>query len=217
MVWNQNLQKCIQKGSANDTCFTNSNGLSIQLRNQLRNQLRIIASNNVLNVPRRLPTSPFMISPIEKGHHAVNCPVKSTMKFAHPSRCAQYYDCASNPANDWWGTHLKECEYPELFNDITKACDDFRYVNCGNRLEPKDPCDYVQHQCRSGNCVPCNIRFPTCSGMDNGLHEWRGRDKTPYFTQCINERMTLTSRCQSSDPGNSMVFNEATRVCSMAA
>ena len=77
--------------------------------------------------------------------------------------------------------------------------------------------DYVQHQCRSGNCVPCNIRFPTCSGMDNGLHEWRGRDKTPYFTQCINERMTLTSRCQSSDPGNSMVFNEATRVCSMAA
>jgi hypothetical protein len=81
-----------------------------------------------------------MISPIEKGQHAVNCPVKSTMKFAHPSRCAQYYDCASNPANDWWGTHLKECEYPELFNDITKACDDFRYVNCGNRLEPKDPC-----------------------------------------------------------------------------
>ena len=58
--------------------------------------------------------------------------------MAHPTQCAQFYDC-SRPAS-LYGTYLHECQYPQMFDDVSGTCADFTAVNCGSRYEPKAPC-----------------------------------------------------------------------------
>ena len=67
------------------------------------------------------------------------CQANPTVIRAHPSNCAQYYDCS---ALNFGGDYLKECPYPDLFDVGTLACRKVTEVKCGARHEPKSPCKY---------------------------------------------------------------------------
>ncbi|XP_076110871.1 uncharacterized protein LOC143079419 [Mytilus galloprovincialis] len=141
------------------------------------------------------------------------CPPGDVGRHAHPTRCAQFYDCDKTMAVEWWGQNLRECPYPEVFNESTHECDSIAAVRCNSRQQPMDPCDYLKNQCRSAHCVPCHIRFATCRGLPDGLHQWRGRELTSYFIVCQSQRVTFHGRCQSTTPGQYMVFSPMLKTC----
>ena len=72
------------------------------------------------------------------GNPNIFCTVRPSSMMAHPTQCAQFYDC-SRPAS-LYGTYLHECQYPQMFDDVSGTCADFTAVNCGSRYEPKAPC-----------------------------------------------------------------------------
>ena len=68
-----------------------------------------------------------------------------------PDNCARYYNCSQMITYDGFQQYQAECDYPLLFNDKSKSCDDFTLVKCGTRMEPKAPC-------KSG-CLHLHIRL----------------------------------------------------------
>ncbi|XP_055958222.1 uncharacterized protein LOC126828071 [Patella vulgata] len=116
--------------------------------------------------------------------------------------CAQYYDC-SHP-----GGQIEECPFPDLFNENTQQCEHYDQVDCGNKYEPTDACGYVGNKCTTKFCIPCNVRFPTCSGLRNGINAWRGRIWSPFYVECYNGRVVETKRCS-----NDFVFSPIELKC----
>lgn len=68
------------------------------------------------------------------------CTEGSKAVFAKGDNCAQYYDCSSREATVSSDPTVRECEFPLLFNDVTKQCEHFSQVTCGLREEPLDAC-----------------------------------------------------------------------------
>ena len=68
------------------------------------------------------------------------CPFKAYQRHAHPTRCAQYYDCSETSDLDWWGSNLRECPPNEVFDNNTKQCSPASSTDCGGRELPKDSC-----------------------------------------------------------------------------
>ncbi|PVD24728.1 hypothetical protein C0Q70_15213 [Pomacea canaliculata] len=125
------------------------------------------------------------------------CTEGSKAVFAKGDNCAQYYDCSSREATVSSDPTVRECEFPLLFNDVTKQCEHFSQVTCGLREEPLDACGYAANQCtRSSHCIPCNVRFPSCRGLPDGLNPWVGREYSPYFVLCQNQRDLHHGQCQ---------------------
>ena len=60
--------------------------------------------------------------------------------------CHRYYDCHST-SNDTNNPQFQpvehECAYPQLFDDVNKTCAHFSEVECGDRLEAKNPCGFT--------------------------------------------------------------------------
>jgi len=54
----------------------------------------------------------------------------------HPYQCAQYFDCGPTIG----GSYLRECKYPQLFDQVSMTCQNFTDVRCGSRIEPQSPC-----------------------------------------------------------------------------
>ena len=67
-------------------------------------------------------------------------------RSAHPDMCHRYYDCHST-SNDTNNPQFQpvehECAYPQLFDDVNKTCAHFSEVECGDRLEAKNPCGFT--------------------------------------------------------------------------
>lgn len=59
----------------------------------------------------------------------------------HPESCARYVDCRNR--NTLIGNYQEECAYPQLFDSFNNSCKPYREVKCGNRPEPKAPCEYI--------------------------------------------------------------------------
>lgn len=60
----------------------------------------------------------------------------------HPESCARYVDCRNR--NTLIGNYQEECAYPQLFDSFNNSCKPYREVKCGNRPEPKAPCEYIR-------------------------------------------------------------------------
>lgn len=58
----------------------------------------------------------------------------------NPDHCAQYYDCQAESTT--LGHFMKDCSYPQLFDEEHRQCRNYRDVECGTRYEPKSPCEY---------------------------------------------------------------------------
>ena len=67
------------------------------------------------------------------------CAERPMDAMAHPTECAQYYDCRQRGTR-LGETYLAECPYPQLFDPELAACVDYTLANCGMRREPIAPC-----------------------------------------------------------------------------
>ncbi|XP_071083536.1 uncharacterized protein [Haliotis cracherodii] len=140
----------------------------------------------------------------------VICLPESRALIPHPTNCAQYYNCSA-PTRFRWPEHLSECPYPQFFNVITKRCEHYTMVKCGERVEAISQCDYRANQCLSAHCIPCMVRYPSCKGLPDGLNHWVGREDSPYFVVCEGGRMVYSGLCnQESGP---QFFDQAKRMC----
>ena len=52
------------------------------------------------------------------------------------TRCEVFHNCTSIH-------NSSSCKYPDLFSDVSKTCEPFQRVNCGNRTIPLSPCKLV--------------------------------------------------------------------------
>ncbi|XP_071083539.1 uncharacterized protein [Haliotis cracherodii] len=125
----------------------------------------------------------------------VNGCFNKVAKIAKGDNCAQYYDCSLNASN--MVDRKRECPYPFLFDAQSATCRDHSEVKCGERKEPKDPCDYDVNMCQSAMCLPCIERFPSCTGLPDGLNPWIGREGSPYYVVCRGERVVYSGHCGS--------------------
>ena len=76
------------------------------------------------------------------------CVANPSAIVAHVKNCAQYYDCRQAVG----GSYLRECRYPQLFDDINNTCKNFSDVTCSIRFEPQAPCMNM-FSCLSNNCL----------------------------------------------------------------
>ncbi|XP_041349873.1 peritrophin-1-like [Gigantopelta aegis] len=139
------------------------------------------------------------------------CTPGSTAIIPHPTKCAQYYDCSDNTEVFRWPLHLKECPYSRVFNTETKRCEHYSMVKCGEREEPISHCDYDAYQCRSAHCIPCNVRYPSCKGLPDGLNPWVGREVSPYFVVCNNNRTVYQGQCHQDN--SYYLFDAVKKTC----
>ncbi|XP_052252891.1 uncharacterized protein LOC127859481 isoform X4 [Dreissena polymorpha] len=126
----------------------------------------------------------------------------------HPTNCAQYFDCSK--ASTPFGHFLMECPYPDLFDERTLTCKPFTQVQCGNKAEPKAPCEYFQNLCPAGNltCTPCGQRLPSCVGLPDGSRSLPSQSWSPQFMTCSLGRTLALHQCPSG------VFDPTRMVCS---
>ncbi|XP_067685006.1 uncharacterized protein [Haliotis asinina] len=140
-----------------------------------------------------------------------SCPPESTALIPHPSHCAQYFNCSASKHGYFWPEHLRECPYPQLYNDITKQCEHYTMVDCGDRFEPTAQCDYRGNQCEAAHCRPCYLTYPVCKGLPDGLNQWVGMSDSAYFAVCVDERMVYSGMC-SQEHGR-QIFDKVKRMC----
>ncbi|XP_022296905.2 uncharacterized protein LOC111106495 [Crassostrea virginica] len=198
-VWSQETGACVPVGSPEDTC-TQSN----------KDPLPPTAPKG--DPGARSPGTRHY-SPFSESTWRPKCVHGSTKRFPHPTRCAQYYDCGSDPKEDWWGKHLRECPYPTVYDEKVGSCEYYTTVNCGARKMPLDPCDYLAHSCRNAHCSPCHIRYATCAGLPDGINVWRGREKTPFYVVCQAQRVAFHGRCINPEPGKRQIYDGDYHTC----
>lgn len=79
------------------------------------------------------------------------CTANTKRVLPDPDNCAHYYNCSSVPRQGVprissataLGKYGAECQYPDLFDDLTQQCRNFTDVNCSTRTEPQAPCEYT--------------------------------------------------------------------------
>ncbi|KAJ8301992.1 hypothetical protein KUTeg_020979 [Tegillarca granosa] len=124
------------------------------------------------------------------------CSVGSDLRIPDKDNCARFYACPNNASRNSAEMELKECPFPLLYDEDLKMCGYPDAVKCGSRYEPKDA---------------CNVRYPSCKGLPDGLNPWVGREETPYYAVCKRERVMYHGKCSQSV--NTQIFNRRTRMC----
>ncbi|XP_046555124.1 uncharacterized protein LOC124264427 isoform X1 [Haliotis rubra] len=155
-----------------------------------------------------LESSSALISPKDDVNPI--CLTTTQTLIAHPTKCAQYYNCSSPAAKRTWEKNLQECQPPQLYNPDTQQCEHYSMVTCGNRTEPLGKCDYARYACLGGkDCgPPCYIHTPSCRGRPNGLNAYPNRPGSGSYTVCVNQRLVYTGVC-----GDSKIFDATLRSC----
>lgn len=97
-------------------------------------------NNNLHSPSNTWHSSPVTTTTVQPEMQRPYCRPGSREKFAHPTECAQFYDCAAPSSGDVWGRHLRECRHPLVFDDFSKECVHYKRNVCGNRRIPLDPC-----------------------------------------------------------------------------
>ncbi|XP_067684500.1 uncharacterized protein [Haliotis asinina] len=138
------------------------------------------------------------------------CLTTTQTLIAHPTKCAQYYNCSAPAAKLNWEKNLQECQPPQLYNPDTQRCEHYSMVQCGNRAEPLGKCEYTRYACLGGkDCgPPCYINSPSCRNRPDGLNAYPNRPGSGYYTVCVNQRLVYTGVC-----GDSKIFNATLRAC----
>ncbi|XP_050411504.1 uncharacterized protein LOC126826099 [Patella vulgata] len=89
-------------------------------------------------------------------------------RIGNPLHCAQYSDCTAPMSS-----RLVECPYPQLFSYEYMECRPFTEVDCGRRIDFKNPCDYRRfYRCSSpdpSQCPPCESLYPSCHLQPEGF------------------------------------------------
>ncbi|XP_061179340.1 uncharacterized protein LOC133187964 [Saccostrea echinata] len=140
------------------------------------------------------------------------CSLTSHEKLANAENCAKYYDCDTK-VSSVGEAEVKECPYPLLFDENSQRCHHYSTVQCGTRYEPKDACEYEENQCKSAHCIPCYMRFPSCKGSPDGLNPWKGKEGSPEFVVCKDERVVFQGGCQRNSDVKQRIFSPKYKIC----
>ncbi|XP_062578131.1 uncharacterized protein LOC134240032, partial [Saccostrea cucullata] len=117
--------------------------------------------------------------------------------FVHPGavlpdldNCAYFFNCSYPESH-------KECKYPDLFSRKSLSCQDFTTVNCEERIEPQEPCEYKQNLCpvSSPSCEFCPLRLPSCVGKSDGNQSFIGHLWEPLYITCYKNRTIKIAKC----------------------
>ncbi|KAL4228860.1 hypothetical protein ACF0H5_011900 [Mactra antiquata] len=157
-------------------------------------------TTNVPVIPTTLPTLPPTSTQAPD-----ECTFNHGRVIPNPQHCGQYFDCRKTAP-----PYLAECQYPQLFSQFTLRCDDFRSVTCNGRPEFKQPCEYQQNVCNTGDlsCIPCPQRLPSCINLSDGNHAYPGREGTASYITCLSGRTMDVSQCPQG------IFDRFRRECS---
>ncbi|ESP05227.1 hypothetical protein LOTGIDRAFT_152043 [Lottia gigantea] len=123
--------------------------------------------------------------------------------IAHAEKCQIYYNCTlPTSLAEWRYTEplTQECVYPQVFSITERQCMDYDLVDCGYRKVFKNPCEYRENTCRTAHCRPCHIRYGNCEGKKDGFHAFPGKEWTPEYMVCREERNVQQLRCRDPRP-----------------
>ncbi|XP_071083545.1 uncharacterized protein [Haliotis cracherodii] len=125
------------------------------------------------------------------------CMTTTETLIAHPTKCAQYYNCREAAMKHYWEKNLQECPYLQLYNPGTQRCEHYTMVTCGSRTEPVWKCEYAQHACGDGmGCgTPCYVLNPSCKNLPDGLYANKWLTNSPLYIMCVNQRLIYTGMC----------------------
>lgn len=211
-VTNQMMQACVPQGSYMDTCSKTQK--TVTGTTSLTSKPDPTKTDKPTTQKTEKPTTPTIPTTSTQAQK-VNpfmemCKASPTAVLPHPQSCAKQVDCSLVMAGM---VGVMECPFPTLWSTDTKRCDNPFTVKCGTRWEPKDACEYESNACKhSSHCVPCEIRFPSCKGRADGINAWSGRERTPYFVVCENERLVRQGQC-TYDEESHIVFDPIERAC----
>ncbi|KAK7480027.1 hypothetical protein BaRGS_00028760 [Batillaria attramentaria] len=225
-------QKCVPARSALDDCDEMVFGIPTHLRVTNTSQSyadpastsgdRLLWDPQYSQTRDATPRLQLQPTPLHKAalegspSYAVNpkdvCAGRKSGIFAHPENCAWYYNCSLQPdavMEKFYGGHVMECPYPQLFSTQSLQCEDFEDVECRGRYEPKSPCDYRANHCHeTSHCIPCWVRYASCLGQEDGLNPWPEMEWRPFFVECYRQRTVFQGSCDKS-----AVFSPLTRAC----
>ncbi|XP_076435324.1 uncharacterized protein LOC143275235 [Babylonia areolata] len=137
---------------------------------------------------------------------ATFCSNNPSALFADPYHCARHFDCSRVTWQKGLRAKQSECTYPLLYDVNSTSCINFDLVDCGNRAEPIQPCDYIIGRCLDRpECIPCEA---SCLGLPNGYSAYPGHVLTPYHILCRSERTVDILNCSTG-----LVFDPQLRSC----
>ncbi|XP_060076449.1 neurogenic locus notch homolog protein 1-like [Ylistrum balloti] len=125
------------------------------------------------------------------------CSADPSMLIPHPTECQLYYNCSHtyHTVPRYFEQHLLECPYPQFFSTQTHSCQVFDDVTCGIRTEHKSACEYISNKCPIAHCYPCDLAYPSCQGLPDGIHPHASKVGSPEFMVCRSERTMETGTC----------------------
>ncbi|XP_070178403.1 uncharacterized protein [Littorina saxatilis] len=135
----------------------------------------------------------------------------------HPGRCHWFYNCSAPVTNegraksdrDGWDGLTEECPYPQLFSLATHTCVHYADVDCGKRGLFLDPCEYRQLHCQTAHRQSYSLRHGSCVGLSDGLQPHPGREWTPRYLLCKDQRALQQLECPQDKP----IFSPDTMRC----
>ncbi|XP_071175832.1 uncharacterized protein [Mytilus edulis] len=152
------------------------------------------------------PDQRFCVNPTIVGNVFDYCKHNPTAVLPHPDNCGQYYNCSN--IYTLLGSYIEECSYPKLFDLSTGQCKYYTEVNCGQKSEPKGPCEYELNKCHTSDCTPCEERFVSCVGKPDGANSLPGVELSAHYVMCKDGRTITQEVCQSN-----YIFSPVSRSC----
>ncbi|XP_067669497.1 uncharacterized protein [Haliotis asinina] len=123
------------------------------------------------------------------------CRMNPSAKFADPRNCARYYDCSTRYHHFGLKPYQSECKYMYLYDESSSTCRLFDMIKspCGNKFEPKSPCEYRIGRCLGReHCMACSA---SCVGQPDGEVPYPGIPRTRYHLFCRGERTVEIQEC----------------------
>ncbi|XP_046573158.1 uncharacterized protein LOC124281173 [Haliotis rubra] len=125
----------------------------------------------------------------------IYCRMNPSAKFADPRNCARYYDCSTRYHHFGLKPYQSECQYMYLYDESSATCRLFDMIKtpCGNKFEPKSPCEYRIGRCLGReHCMACSA---SCVGQPDGEIPYPGIPRTRYHLFCRGERTVEIQEC----------------------
>ncbi|XP_071086219.1 uncharacterized protein [Haliotis cracherodii] len=123
------------------------------------------------------------------------CRMNPSAKFGDPRNCARYYDCSTRYHHFGLKPYQSECQYMHLYDESSATCQLFDMIKtpCGNKFEPKSPCEYRIGRCLGREyCMACSA---SCVGQPDGEIPYPGIPRTRYHLFCRGERTVEIQEC----------------------
>ncbi|XP_067669496.1 uncharacterized protein [Haliotis asinina] len=140
------------------------------------------------------------------------CQMNPSAKFADPRNCARYYDCSTRYHHFGLKPYQSECKYMYLYDESSSTCRLFDMIKtpCGNKFEPKSPCEYRIGRCLGReHCMACSA---SCVGQPDGEIPYPGIPRTRYHLFCRGERTVEIQECPKG-----YIFHPEIRNCVLDA